>query len=59
MGIVVSCLQAIGAFIMTIINTIGRVIMAIISGVISILDAIVSFLTCKFRDLGNMDCYML
>lgn len=48
MGAVVSCFQAIGACIMTVINAIAGVIMAIINGVVAVLKAIVSFLTCKF-----------
>lgn len=48
MGAVVSCFQAIGACIMTVINAIAGVIMAIVNGIVAVLAAIVSFLTCKF-----------
>ncbi|KAJ4386263.1 hypothetical protein N0V93_009156 [Gnomoniopsis smithogilvyi] len=48
MGAVVSCFQAIGACIMTVINAIAGVLMAIINGIVAVLKAIVSFLTCGF-----------
>lgn len=53
MGAVVSCFQAIGACIMTVINAIAGVIMAIINGIVAVLKAIVSFLTCKYTRIGH------
>ncbi|KAJ4411706.1 hypothetical protein N0V82_008942 [Gnomoniopsis sp. IMI 355080] len=48
MGAVVSCFQAIGACIMTVINAIVGVIMAIVHGIADVLKAIVGFLTCGY-----------
>ncbi|CAN8100160.1 unnamed protein product [Discula destructiva] len=53
MGAVVSCFQAIGACIMTVINAIAGVIMAIVNGIVSVLAAIVNFLTCGFCRKGG------
>lgn len=48
MGAVVSCFQAIGDCIMTVISAIAGVIMSIINGCVAVLAAIVRFLTCTF-----------